>query len=384
MWKHILWIGIFVVNVNANAASDFTVTAESDEIKIGTYNVQNLFDATHDEGKVDYTYLPLSSPLKKTGCPQIKTEYYRKLCFQIDWSPERLKIKLQQIKTALQEQGPMPDALSLVEVENENVLKMLAQTLGYEKYLLTNSKDKRGIDVALLWNPEKLEYIEHEEISLDDVIKFESRNILRVHFHPKAAKANTVFAMYVNHWPAMMAPAKFRMEAAKKLTTKIDEQVKRIGKDRYYMVATGDFNTPDTEIPNAFLHVMYSPFWDNQLYDAQAASEAAKNPMRFKMPPGTYYFNGTESWVKFDRIAASKNLLEGEGPGLVLSSFRIVASSTLMKSVTYVDRSSDFYPLSQLVPKRYYENTDNPDKAGFSDHLPVVVKIKWTPTSKTL
>lgn len=383
----LLLVTFFTIHFTANAAvanTDFQIQADSDEIKVGTYNVLNLFDTEHDEDKQDYSFLPMAHPLKKAGCATIRNEFYRNFCFKTDWTPERLKIKLGQIKVALSEQGPLPDVLGVVEIENEKVLKMLAETLGYKKYLITDSKDKRGVDVALLWNPDKLDYIEHGEIELGDVITFDSRNILRVHFHPKSAPANAIFGVYMNHWPAMMSPAKNRMAAARKLTAEIDTQTKKIGKDRYYYVALGDFNTPDNEIPNAFHHVMYSPTWDNQMHDVQSLFEAANSSMRFKIPPTSYYYSGSQNWVKFDRIAASRNLLHGEGPGLVIPSFRIVGTATMMRTVSFEGRSADFYPLSQLIPKRYNANATKPEEAGFSDHLPVIVKIKWTSFSKTL
>lgn len=378
---------VAALSVTATATTlnkDFQIQTENDEIKVGTYNVLNLFDTEHDEGKQDYSFLPINHPKKKAGCETIKNEFYKKFCFKTDWTPERLKLKLQQIKFALSEQGPLPDVLGVMEIENENVLKMLAQTLGYQKYLITNSDDKRGIDVALLWNPDRLDYIEHGEVDLKDAIEFDSRNILRVHFHPKSAPANAIFAVYANHWPATMAPPKNRMAAAQALAKEIDLQTKKIGKDRYYVLALGDFNTPEQEMPNAFHHVIYSPTWENKMYDVQSEFEATNTQMKFKMPPTSYYYSGSQNWVKFDRFAVSRNLVRGEGPGVVLPSFRLVGTSALMRNITFTDRSPDFYPLSQLIPKRYNANADKAQDAGYSDHLPVIVKIKWTAFAKTL
>ena len=56
---------------------------ENGEISLMTFNVENMFDNTHDEGTEDYTNLPLSEKSKpevQSYCASISSEYYKKEC----------------------------------------------------------------------------------------------------------------------------------------------------------------------------------------------------------------------------------------------------------------------------------------------------------------
>ena len=41
-------------------------------VEIMSYNVENLFDAKHDEGKIDWSFLPKDVPGKKEACAKEK------------------------------------------------------------------------------------------------------------------------------------------------------------------------------------------------------------------------------------------------------------------------------------------------------------------------
>ena len=101
-------------------------------------NCENLFDCRHDSLKQDMEWTP---------------EGQRK------WTPGRYWRKLNNIGQEIlscQQQG-VPDLVALVEVENDSCLfdltrRSLLRGAGYE-YLMTQSPDLRGIDVALLYQP---------------------------------------------------------------------------------------------------------------------------------------------------------------------------------------------------------------------------------------
>ena len=101
-------------------------------------NCENLFDYHHDEGKDDTEYLPEATR---------------------HWTKKRYWQKLNNIAQELlscSDDG-IPDMIALCEVENDSVLhdltsRSLLRNAGYE-YLMTNSPDLRGIDVALLYSP---------------------------------------------------------------------------------------------------------------------------------------------------------------------------------------------------------------------------------------
>ena len=286
------------------------------------------------------------------------------------------QVKIKQIKKVVAMQGSLPDLLAVQEIENARVAEMLRDELGFERFVITDSPDKRGIDVALFFNEDKLDYIEHEELDISDEVGFPTRNILRVHFRPKVGYSRNVFAVYVNHWPSQAAGPIARMSAAKALSEFIDKQTERIGANRYHVVVMGDFNTLRHEVPNAFHNVLNSPYWDNFLFDVQTLSEDSNNDMTFHMPPGTYWYGQKGVYQRFDRFFVSHNLRNREGMNVVPRSFRIVGTRENSVSVSYCDRSDDFYPDRQRVPKRYNFNTLRESDLGFSDHFPIVVKFK--------
>jgi predicted extracellular nuclease len=100
-------------------------------IRVMSYNVENLFDTVHDQGKNDYEFLPKNHPEKIKYC---KTEPDQKRCLSEDWTNARLAIKLSQIRNVFAAiPGGFPQIMGLVEVENENAVKQLAAALRFQR-----------------------------------------------------------------------------------------------------------------------------------------------------------------------------------------------------------------------------------------------------------
>jgi hypothetical protein len=352
------------------------VPVAADEFKLATYNVENLFDAQHDLGKLDHTFLPTNHPDKAEYCNNLSTEFYKKQCLQTNWTNEKVRWKLGNIRKALAEQGPLPDFLAVQEIENERVAGALAKTLGYDKFLITNSPDERGIDVALLYNESKFVYVDHAEIDVSDR-GLKTRNILRAHFRPRGGVGGLTLGLFVNHWPSQSKGPRVRETVAKRLAAEIDRQTDRIGADKYFVVVAGDLNTTQYDYPHAVVNVMTSPFWGNGLVDAQDVAEMRGNPMRYKMPPMSYFFAKNGTWDRFDRILLSRNfLVRGSGIEFVPHSYRIVGTAVNTRPYTYNDRAEDFYLRTQRVPLRFDTNAGTAESLGFSDHFPVVTKFR--------
>ena len=70
-------------------------------ISLMTYNLENLFDTLHDEGKEDYTFLPLirkeRDPVIRSFCYKIPNPKYRSECFNLDWSAPVLLNKIRNL-----------------------------------------------------------------------------------------------------------------------------------------------------------------------------------------------------------------------------------------------------------------------------------------------
>ena len=103
--------------------------------RVATWNIENAFDTVHDEGKDDHEFLPHAERRWHSG------RYWRKLR------------GITQTLAAME----LPALVGFQEVENDTVLRDLTRRTALwsarYKYVITDSPDERGVDVALLYNP---------------------------------------------------------------------------------------------------------------------------------------------------------------------------------------------------------------------------------------
>lgn len=102
---------------------------------MATWNIENAFDTVHDEGKDDLEFLPHAERRWHSG------RYWRKLR------------GITQTLAAME----LPALVGFQEVENDTVLRDLTRRTALwsarYRYIITDSPDNRGVDVALLYNP---------------------------------------------------------------------------------------------------------------------------------------------------------------------------------------------------------------------------------------
>ena len=167
---------------------------------VGFYNVENLFDTVHDEGKDDAEFLPDGKSA---------------------WTEGKYNLKLRNIATVIKamadENGCYHSIIGLAEVENRGVLKDLVKQkdIAPAKYRIVHHEgpDTRGIDVALLYKPSDFKLIGSESIPFDlsrtrvpveskDSLQavFKTRDILMVH----GRLAGEEVAVYVAHLPSRL------------------------------------------------------------------------------------------------------------------------------------------------------------------------------------
>lgn len=355
--------------------SEFIVPVADNEIKIMSYNVENLFDTKHDQGRDDYEFLYLNDP-EKANCEQ-KQGYYKQVCKTLDWTNEKLLIKLNQIRNVVALQGALPDIMAIEEVENGEMVSLLASTLGYEFYTHSTGSDNR-IELGLMFSEKKLIFKEGIEL----IVEFpnggakRTRNILVAHFALRS-NPSQILAVYVNHWPSQGSPSIARVQAALTFRQGVDYFTAQYGAENYHVVAMGDFNTVDSDNPHPFQSVIFDPSWSNVLYDASyiyysQGYKADPQQMQNKMPPGTYYYGKDRQWNQLDHIFLSRNLLDNQGVDADQSSYRVLAADFML--TRYEDQKKNY--CYDGVPFRYNHNESNPHAAGFSDHFPVLLKIK--------
>lgn len=378
MAKLILIISLVLLSScssSSKASSNSLGFSSGSQIEIMSYNVENLFDTLHDEGKDDWTFLPSKFQGKNEACAEVKYKKYRDECFETDWNEEKLDTKLEQIKDVLtRERSALPDVLALVEIENENVISLLAKKLGYSQYTVSNSPDKRGVDLALLWNDKKLKNISKKELEVkSSALKDRpTRNILEVEFIVAGKFPLTVF---VNHWPSQANKNESRIDAAKIMMKRVKEIQKK--NSQMAIVSTGDFNVADTNRPDPFFSVVEAL----GLLDVHSLVMESKDldyRVKVTYPLGTYFYSKTMQWNLLDRFFISKNLNDGKGLDLLIKSYQIYAPKFITTQHEYSYKTDHHYGTTvQGVPKRYEHNTSRSSKAGYSDHFPIIMKLKY-------
>ena len=183
---------------STNQASTASAGNNSPSHVIGFYNLENLFDTFHDEGKNDYEYLP-------DGANQwTEAKYHMKLA------------NMARVIAAMKEDnGVWHTVLGVSEVENRHVLEDLVAepAIAAANYQIVHydGPDRRGVDVGMLYDPAKFTYLDSETIPFtfsDTEIKFDmtpeeqenfrTRDILMVH----GLIGGEHFAIYVCHLPS--------------------------------------------------------------------------------------------------------------------------------------------------------------------------------------
>lgn len=350
----------------------FGVSAKT--LEIMSYNVENLFDAKPDvvngKSKEDFAYLPKDHPNKETGCKTV-AKFRKRECYETNWTEEKIEWKLENVKTAIEsEKNNKPDFLGLIEVENKEVVERLAKKLGYSQVEITESPDERGIDVALIFNEtESIKKISRNEHVID--VERPTRNILEVEFLIDGKYPLTIF---VNHWPSLSNPDSWRVKAAEKLVNRVKEiQTKNPAMS---FLAIGDFNTIPENNPHPFTTVLQKDGFMIDGHENMVKSGKISQEEMAKMPKGSYFYAKGKQWNMLDRIFYSPNLTDGKDLEVTPESFRIHMPKSVLREWTIGkgDDPNSFVPF--FVPKSFKHEKNSKDEMGFSDHLPIYMKIE--------
>jgi len=346
--KVLIFISILIV-LNSNGWAKET----QKKVILMTFNVENLFDTDHDEGKEDYTFLPLS--LKKAKnynkqCRKIKRESWKQECLNLDWSKETLSLKLKALgETVLKvNNGIGPDLIVLQEVENIKVLKQLRdeylKPAHYLEPVLLEGGDIRGIDVALMTRlpikgQPKLHNIYFKSINNEQ--KLDTRGILDVSvILPDDQKS--ILRILGVHFPAPFHPANLRVDALRALNY-LEQESKNL------IVAMGDMNIPVEESKS-------NKEIQKELQQWIVADEYCKHCK------GTAYYPPKKSWSFLDKILVSKKFLDKKSKW-----------KWNEKSV----RVENGY-LEQIKKDGTPNSFDSKTGKGVSDHCPLSIELEMT------
>ncbi len=298
------------------------------------FNCENLFDCKDDSLTNDNEYLP-EAPRRWTTY-----RYWQKLN-----NISREIISCGEDSTG----GALPDFVALCEVENDSVLhdltrRSMLRNAGYE-YITTSSDDVRGIDVALLYNTFSFAPVSSRSLKVS-MPKGErtTRDILYVSGRIITDDTLHVFVVHApSRYGGERSSRPRRMAVAEVLSASIDS-IRHISHDAKIIVA-GDFNDKhsDKALTRIYRHGMIN---------------ATTSAVRQHGAKGTYKYQGR--WQTIDHILLSTSLATHLDTAYIHD-----APFLLTEDTKY----------GGLKPRRTYTGFQY-DRDGFSDHLPLVARLR--------
>jgi predicted extracellular nuclease len=332
--KHL--IAFTIIGILTSCMLSKNIATSDNQLSVAFYNVENLFDTIDDPHTNDNEFLPTS---KKA------------------WNTEKLRLKMQKLDSVIHFMTPTgaPDILGVCEVENKQVCIDWQNQGLLKNYTLVHreSPDHRGIDVALFYNPQKLELMQATwfELIQDNQAKSSTREIL----YAKLLASNDTLHVFVNHWPSRMGgemkSRPKRLKAASLIKSKVDSIQTVLPNAK--IIITGDFNDYPTDISIA--NVLQA--------DSLINGKSSLFNMSYKTHKtevGSYNYRGY--WGCLDQMIVSKSLVGAKkGYSTNANSYTIVREDFML----------NYNKKGKATPKRTYQGQKY--IGGFSDHLPVVV-----------
>lgn len=309
---------------------------------IGFYNLENLFDTINNKEVDDNEHTPSGG---------------------YNWSTERFNHKIDQINKVIDSisRATSPNiwgVLGVCEIENASVLKALCNKFAAANscsFVHFESPDRRGIDVALLYNSNAFKPTHFEKVAVrlflsDNTPKY-TRDLLVVSGWLGSTKVHFIVA----HWPSRSGGQKrsehFRMTASY-YSKRITDSIKQ-NDPQAQIVLMGDLN--DDPSNRSVKRFVQSKNTEIGFY----------NPMEAIHKQGVGSIAYRDRWHLFDQLIFTNNFLK-EGP------LRLQGAGVYRKKfLTQLDGRFKNYPLRTYVGQNYV--------GGYSDHFPVIAIL--TPTA---
>lgn len=314
--------------------------AQGGTFRVMFYNVENLFDCRDDSLKADEEFLPTSLRA---------------------WHEGRLKQKIYHLAQVIAAVGEWdaPALIGMCEVENAYVMDRLVKysplkEYGY-RYVITDSPDERGIDVALLWQRGSFKMLQSRSIR---VPMEEGRRPTRDILHATGlVLTGDSLDVFVCHFPSRSGGWKETEPARLSAAALLKQQADSICQARRHpnILVMGDFNdNPDNA---AIAKVLEASAPGDSIH-----ADALYNLMAGKgKGQGSYKYKG--EWSIFDQILVSGFLLQHE-QGLHTS-----AADARICNFPFLLAEDPAY--GGVKPFRTYHGLQH--TGGYSDHLPVAV-----------
>lgn len=331
-------LALVVSGLNAQEKKKYRVAC------IGFYNVENLFDTYHDEGKNDYEFLPEGSN---------------------QWTEERYLKKLENIAEVISKLGVKtvsagPAVIGLSEIENRRVLEDLVAmpSIRDKNYQIVHYEgpDLRGVDVALIYQPAIFKLVSSRSIRL--TIPTEKGFFTRDQLLVSGIIDDEPIHIIVNHWPSRSSGEKRTSPlrcAAADLTRSIVDSITQADSNAKIIVM-GDLN--DDPVNESIVKHLRAKGKQEDLSKGDMF-----NPMYKMYKDGVGSLAYRDAWSLFDNIIVSQSLLGNDKTTFKFYQARVFNENFL------VQKSGAFkgYPWRTYAGGAY--------QGGYADHFPVYMYI---------
>jgi len=347
------------------------------------WNLQNFFDTDDDPISLDFAYTPENG-----------------------WTEDAFNAKKKNLAAVLDathgNQGI--DLLAVCEIEKDGLLRELIAEMDTSNLKVvmdpSGTSDYRGIDVAMAYNPEKLEIVD-EPVSHLVHLRYRTRDIFEVKFRIK--DTGEEFVLIASHWPSRSRgkyeSEPFRIAVAENIAYIVESHLKVSPTEFLEFKAQNDLSTLQKKWDSKVMVVgdfNDEPFNRSVLEHLKATGDLDRvigktNDIdKFDREPGLYrrrefflynacwqllrgekqgtFFLGNlrrggkipNRYQVLDQMVLTRGMLTGEGLRFDLNSVAIFHDDALNAT-------------RSLRPKAFKKSS----KKGYSDHFPITAVLRY-------
>ena len=289
---------LFPILVLTSRTTDPQASQTSNKVKVqmacaAFYNQENFFDTIHQNNVNDFEFTPTGS---------------------MKWGTQKYRAKLEHMSYAISQIGLdyCPTGISLIglsEIENRSVLEDIVKQPALAKRQLQivhyDGIDRRGVDVALLYNPKQFIVTNSKSyrLTLANDTSFRTRDQLMVSGYLLGEKVHVI----VNHWPSRLGGEEFsqpKRNAAAGLTRSIVDSLFKVD-PKAKIIVMGDLN--DDPFNESCAKVLGAKKDIDDVKDGQLFNTLWKT---LDSGVGSLAYN--DQWNMFDQIIISSELAHAD------------------------------------------------------------------------
>ena len=292
----LLLLSVILLTSGTPATTSSQSTTDKVKVQVACaafYNTENFFDTIHQDNVNDFEYTP-------TGAMRWNTQKYKA-------KMEHMSYAISQIGTDVSPLGI--SFIGLSEIENRGILDDLIKQPALAKRSLQivhyEGIDRRGVDVALLYNPRQFTVTNSKSyrLAIPTDTAFRTRDQLMVSGYLLGEKVHVI----VNHWPSRMGGEEFskpKRNAAAALTRSIVDSLFKVD-PKAKIIVMGDLN--DDPFNESCAKVLAAK---KELNDVKVGELYNTMWKTLDMGVGSLAYN--DQWNLFDQIIISSELAHSD------------------------------------------------------------------------